>query len=291
LTRGKEAGRVDEVLEVKPMRRREVGVRVASRMAAIMAICALGGVLAGCPSAGIYRTARTLEEGNSDFGMAFSATRIAAGETTTTDPITGEKTTEDATSVVIPNLIPELNYHIGLTDDFEFGGRIAVGSLLMELDGKYRLMRSEDGRFHLAVQPAVGYRTAVVIEGINATLPVIVTYELARRTDLNVYGYGSYVSWTSTDDDMDVDLTADGLMLGGGMGLQFTGRTFYIMPMVDVSRLAWDSSGGDGDASSDLTLVTFGVAFGWYGGRELKKLEKMDEKLDRIENKLDKLEE
>ena len=57
-------------------------------------------------------------------------------------------------AVTVPGLIPELTYHIGVTEDVEFGGRVALGFGYGELDLKYRFHDS-DG-LHLAVAPALG---------------------------------------------------------------------------------------------------------------------------------------
>jgi len=147
-------------------------------------------VLQGCPASGIYRTARTLNEGESDFGLSFNATRYSTQDRQVTD-VNGNVTTEKGGSVVLPNLIPELNYHIGISEGLEFGGRVGLTSGLIEFDVKYRFLGGEGEKLHLAVQPAVGYRALFIVEGLHATLPVIATYDVAPTLSVNVAPYVS----------------------------------------------------------------------------------------------------
>ena len=112
----------------------------------------------GCLMAGNYHTAKTLEKGTSQFGMTFSGTQYTY---TTTDSATN--TTKSAT-FVLPNIIPEITYHIGMTVDVEAGGRVAIGSLGGEFDVKWRFFHND--KLHLAVAPAIGAQAFVLIEGV-----------------------------------------------------------------------------------------------------------------------------
>lgn len=256
-----------------------------------LGLLSLGLILAGCPSAGIYRSARTLEQGESDFGMSFSATRITSSKTTTTYEGGNEEQSESPT-IVIPNLIPELNYHVGMTDNLEIGGRIALSSGLMELDAKYRFLKAAGGKLHAAIQPAVGYRSFFVVEGVNFTLPLLVTYDVGDMLGINLFGYGNYMNWSPTDKDEFDEFALNAVSVGGGVGIEFRGETFHLMPTIDLSKtlINFDADSGASGSSSvnETTFVVFGINFGWYGGREIKKLKQMDEKLDRIEDKIDR---
>ncbi|MBN2724420.1 MAG: hypothetical protein JXR95_10150 [Deltaproteobacteria bacterium] len=239
--------------------------------------------LTGCPSAGIYRTAKTLEKGESDFGMTFSFVNV---ETHYKD----ENGQDDSWKLSVPNIFPELNYHIGIGNNMEVGGRVAVGSLMGEIDLKYRFYNS--GPLHLAVQPAIGYRSAILAVGTHVTFPVIMTYELSDMVSFNVFAYSSYMNIKPADDDIDSSSedniwNIEGVTMGGGAGIKITGETFYIMPTVDFSRLVVSLNGDREDWYTDF--VIFGVSFGFIGGKEMKKLKKMDEKLDRIEDKIDRI--
>ena len=119
-------------------------------------------VAQGCLSIGVYRTAEILPEGEGDFTMTFSATRYQGQETTNSqvDPETNEATTETVQNenVVLPNLLPEFAYHIGVAEDLEVGGRIVVLGGLLELDMKYRFLGKTGDDLQMAIQPALGYR-------------------------------------------------------------------------------------------------------------------------------------
>ena len=164
------------------------GFRVA---AVALALALFWLLLVGCPSAGIYRTAHVLDKGVGDFGMGFSAFRVTQSDYTIKDE-SGNEETVDGADFAFYNLIPELSYHVGVADDWEVGGRIALGSMLMELDAKYRFYHN--GPLHLAVQPALGYESFVVLEGPRVTLPLMLTYDLTDNLSVTAFAYGSYLA-------------------------------------------------------------------------------------------------
>ncbi len=240
-------------------------------------------LLTGCPATGVYRTAHTLGAGESDVSLTFSGFRITkVNNDETSDPIT------------IPNLIPELAYHIGLGNNMEVGGRVALGSMLFELDFKYKFFESIDKKLHMAIAPALGYRTFLLIEGVNVNLPVIMTYDLSSNFSINLFLYSSYINFKSAMDDSESDdfsdnggFMANSLTMGGGVGFKYTGETFYFMPSVDIGRTVMSFGDYAEDDSFSVTTMVFSITMGWIGGKEMKKLKAMDTKLDRIENKLD----
>src|SRR5262245_30535888 len=97
----------------------------------------------GCLMAGNYHSARVLEKGTSQFGLTFSATQFKSVEH---DSAGNEVNT---TYVAIPNILPEITYHIGVAENVEAGGRIGIGSLGGEFDVKWRFLRSD--KLHLAI--------------------------------------------------------------------------------------------------------------------------------------------
>jgi len=252
-------------------------------------------VLQGCPASGIYRTARTLEEGQNDWGLTFTATRYSVPEHIEVQP-DGSKKTIPEDAVTLPNIIPEVHGHIALAENIEVGGRIALMSGLTELDFKYRFIGGPNEKLHIAVQPAVGYRAAIGSEGPQFTLPLIATYDVASRLSVTVAPYGSYLDLTPLGDDTDDNpFSGTWITAGAVVGLEFRGDVFHIMPSVDISRTAVDftaeQKNADGTVKTsindNLSYLVFGLTFGWTQGKELQKLEKMDTKLDRIEKKLD----
>lgn len=252
------------------------------RMFAVVVALAAG-VLPGCLASGVYRTARTLNPGEGDLNLTFSATRFSTGEQVVTDAA-GKKTTTQADSITIPNIIPEVAYHIGVADNFEVGGRAALGSMLVELDAKYRLI--QNGGLHVAVDPSLGYRAIGTIEGPSLTLPVITTWDVTDHLALNLAPYVSYTNLTSTQKSLQ-SLSGKYMSVGGSVGVQIRGATAHFMPSVDFSQTVQDLSGSSGGTSVSQQFVIFSLTMGWVSGRELKKLDTMDEKLDRIEKKLD----
>ncbi|MGM0596953.1 MAG: hypothetical protein ACQES9_07950 [Myxococcota bacterium] len=237
--------------------------------------------LTGCPSAGVYRTAHTLKKGQSDFGLNFNAFQIKS---------TNEYDTQ---SVTIPNIIPELHYHIGVGNRMELGGRVALGSMMAEFDFKFKFFESMDRTTHLAVNPAMGYRSFVFIEGPHLTLPIIASFDLTRSLSITGFAYANYYNFQTPDGesidsqedyenaDSESAFIINGVTTGAGVGVKYTGETFYIMPSVDFFTTAVNFS--DDPAQNTMQGVVFNISFGWIGGKEMQKLNQMDRKLDRIE--------
>lgn len=69
---------------------------------------------------------------------------------------------------------------------------------------------------------------------------------------------------------------------GGSFGIEFTGRTAFFRPTLEWGTMVTDPGG---DAERFKIGAVF-LHFGFISGRELKKLEEMDQKLDRIEQKM-----
>jgi hypothetical protein len=186
-------------------------------------------LLTGCLTTGMYRTAHVLPQGEGDFAINFSVVRA-----TLDDP---RESAPGTTTFTYPNVLPELSYHYGISENVEVGGRFALGAGMIELDTKYRLLRSRP--LHLAVQPAVGYRSLGFIEGFHGALPIILTHDLTPSISLNTSLFGSYTRFATTDsvDTDDLDLSGDSVNLGGGVGIQFrTPAGFHFMPALEIQR-------------------------------------------------------
>lgn len=229
----------------------------------------------GCLMAGNYHSAKTLDKGVSNVGMTFSATRY---EVEDYDPDTGE--TEDA-AIVLPNIIPEVTYHIGMAEDVEVGGRVGLGSLAIEGDVKYRFFKND--KLHLAVAPALSYQSLLVIQGIGVRLPAIMTYELADNMDFTAAAYGAMTRYSEVDeDDADSDFGTFGGSLvstGAAIGFDLHGETFSIRPAVEFTRyvadLSNDDAGGEG-----FNVVNILVHISWKMGQEKQQLDRIERKID-----------
>src|SRR5215831_9324237 len=105
-----------------------------------------------CQSPAILRTARTLPAGANDFSLSFNLAHISArpaGVPAVARVAVGQFN--------YPDLVPELLYSHGITNDVELGGRVGLGSGSFELNSKLRFLRVAADRFHAALAPALGY--------------------------------------------------------------------------------------------------------------------------------------
>ena len=235
----------------------------------LTAILALG--TPACLNVGVYRTARTLPEGEGDFSMTWSYVRAKIGKREVTTEVNGQEIVVDEQPAAIftyPNLVPELAYHHGVTDDLELGGRLALAAGLAELDAKYRFIGSQESEFHLAVQPAGGYRALGFIEGFSASLPLIATYDLSDGISINAAGFGMFTSFdTSIEDAEDnVDFSGKSIIAGGSGGIQFrTSGGFHLMPSVEYQHSL--SRSGDAQSLPNINSLLVGLTLGWGPGR------------------------
>jgi hypothetical protein len=244
-----------------------------NRFAVVMAF-ALG--TGGCLMAGNYQSAKPLGKGIGQFGLTFSTTRY---EHDTTDTSTGQTTRE---AIVLPNLIPEVTYHLGINDDVDVGGRVALGSLGLEADVKFRVLHSD--KLHLAIAPALGYLAFVVVEGVSARLPGILTYELADNIDLNLAAFVSTTKYSTTSGgSSDFDMFSGTLLSSGGaVGFDLHGETFTIRPSVEFTRYLYNFNAGSSNASDGFNTVNVMVHIAWTLGKEKQQLNRIENKIDRL---------
>ncbi len=234
------------------------------------------GLWAGCLPVGNYHSARTLGEGETSVGITFSATTYTVTEVNDAGEL-------ESDSLTLPSVIPEVAYHIGVTDDFELGGRIAPGFLFAEIDGKYRFFQSNG--LHLAAAPAVGQAFAIVGTMTTVRLPLLLSYELHPRFAFNAGVNATLYRVSSVDSDRDLPFTSDDGSLstaGFSLGLEVIGDTAFLRPSIEVSRALY----GESDREDPLQIAAVVLHFGTVSGRELKRLDEMDRKLDEINDKL-----
>lgn len=224
--------------------------------------------LSACPMAGNYHSARTLEKGTSAVGMTFSITQY---ETDVDNDGMTEK-------FAWPNFIPELTYHVGITDDVEVGGRVALGSMGMEADVKWRFYHND--KLHVAIAPAIGYQAFVFLQGGLLRLPGVLTYDLNEHFALNLAVFGSSTHFSSTN-DVEGAAAFDGTLVatGAAFGVEIRGETLMIRPALEFTRFVADF---DGETFEPFNTVNILVHIAFIGGREKKQLNRMERKLDRV---------
>jgi hypothetical protein len=226
----------------------------------------------GCLMAGNYHSAKTLNKGESQLGMTFSSTRYVVE---TTDSM--GNTEDDA--VVIPNIIPEISYHIGMAEDVEIGGRVGLGSLAIEGDVKYRFFKNE--KLHMAIAPAISYQSLLVIEGLGVRLPAILTYQLADNFDFTAAVFGSTTRYSSLDENEDSDFGTFGGSLvstGGAIGFDLHGETFSIRPAIEYTRYV--ARLDDVEDQGDFSTLNILVHIAFTLGKEKQQLDRIERKID-----------
>jgi len=250
---------------------------------------------AGCLGGGALRSAKTLDPGIGEFGMGipiFNQYTGSDGKVTTKNLNTGATSTgsgSGSTTVAVPSIIPELSYHLGVSDDFELGGRLAIASLTAEIDGRYRFVRR--GPLHVAVGPSIAYTNLFVLSITQFNLPIALTYEFSSRVAVTVAARAGYWMTKATEGEWEKIFKGNGLALGGAVGLEIRGRTFYLRPYFDYTRVGGrnttTTTSEEITADWSFSMATIGIGIGWLIGKEHEMLERVEDKLDRIERKMD----
>lgn len=235
-------------------------------------ICAALMPVAACLMSGNYHSAKTLEKGESEFGVTFSGT-------TYEKTVTNSDGSTSRLNATIPNIIPELTFHLGMSDNLEAGGRVSIGALGMEGDVKYRFYHGD--KLHLAIAPAIGGQAFILIEGGYVRLPVILTYELADNFDFTIAGFGASAHYNSISSDFS-DFKGTLVSSGVAVGVDLHGETFTIRPSVEFTRYLYNFSTDSGSTSDGFNTVNFLVHIAFVGGREKKQLDRIEQKLDRM---------
>jgi hypothetical protein len=241
-------------------------IRWCSVLSAVLCIATTG-----CMMTGSYHSARTLEPGTSNFGLTFGIDEFQV----------------DSTSVFYPNLIPELTFHSGIAENMEVGGRVALGSLGIEGDFKYRFLHK--GSLHLAMVPAIGYQGLLIMKGMTFSLPMVATVELQKHFSITAAGFGRYAHYSSSSGDNSIDsalaaIVGDAVIYGGSFGPEISGETFFFRPTIEFARIE-PAAGADWKGRNRLSVA---VHLGWIMGREKQQLDRIENKLDKMDKKLDK---
>lgn len=150
------------------------GVTPAGRAA----LASLASWFAGCPSAGIYSSPRTLPPGTSQHGVIVETFALNRGH--------GLTRTDGGGVVPVPTMLYALRY--GLTPRLEVGGRVGLGALGADL--KFGLVRSR--WIDLAVDPGVlvgyGRNQGETFPGVVLNLPAFVGLNASPRLQVILGG-------------------------------------------------------------------------------------------------------
>lgn len=239
-----------------------------------------------CLMLGNTQTARTLDRGTGEVGLTFGATSYQF-ETTTVDEDTGEAKKENL-NVVYPVMIPEIPFGVAITDDVSVGGRVAPQSLGLEANVKWRFLHAD--QLHMAVQPSVNYQAWLLVQGVGARLPLLVTYDLNDHLAFTTSLHGAYTDWSFADEDFKPDDDDEGqaawnggiASFGLGAGLEIHTESFFLRPCFEFNRYQQNFDRRFEDAFEPFNSFGFMVNIGWVMGKTKKQLDRMEKKIDRV---------
>ena len=224
----------------------------------------------GCFASRLTQTAEPLGEGISEVSISFNSTQITT--------INGEDV-----GGFWPNLIPNAHYGIGISDKMDFFGNLSLASWYGEVGVKYALSSNSDGALSLA--PSVGLSPLGPLASTRTTLPLLYTRRLSETSSVTVMAEATYrrrgdASSSSFGEDLSGTFVGNTLGVGGGIGFEVRGRSFYVRPALTYTYYNATLAGAEDDQAMGMGQVA--VTIGRTGG-------KMEAQLDRIEQKLDNM--
>ena len=251
---------------------------------ATLSILLLALTSTACLPLGVYGEARTLKEDQTEVTLAWNATKwTTSAQEAEVDENGAETQSASAESDGwLPNLIPEVAFGVGMTDDFTLGGRAALGSMYFEINGKYRFVNSD------ALQASAGFqlggRAFGPFEGVNVTAPLWLSYDLSKKITATVSPYIQYskisiADPTGSGSDF-TGIEGESIYAGTSLSVLIKGRTLHFGPTFEYQRSIKTFVEGDALDTPDFMMV--GIVLGFPMGEEL-------ESLDRIESKIDAL--
>ncbi len=212
-------------------------------------------LLCGCPSMTTMGTARTLDQGETQFFVAPEYSRFSMGGQPLSEPTV------------------EIGGRYGITDEVEVGARVWLPGYAV--DTKIALLRSEteDSGWDLSVAPAVSYMGSMsgTAEGsgyeLHVTtiyLPLLIGYNLGGGNSVVLGARLADQIWTTEDQE---DTTANLLYIGSSLSFVWkVAEGIRIAPEVALAAPVVESVPGFGtDVGIGATLLQAGVAF-IFGG-------------------------
>ena len=235
-----------------------------------------------CLPLGVYGEARTLKEDQTDVSLAWNATRWTAPAQEAEFDENGEEITEaNAESEAwLPNLIPEVAFGVGITDDLTIGGRAALGSMYFEMNGKYRLVDAD--AFQTSAGLQIGARAFGPFEGYSVTAPLWLSYDVAKKLTMTVSPYIQYskVSLTDSGSDTFTGIEGESIYAGASLSILIKGRTLHFGPTFEYQHSLKTFVEGDALDTPDFMMV--GLILGFPMGEELESLDRIEDKLDAL---------
>jgi hypothetical protein len=120
----------------------------------------------------------------------------------------------------------------------------------------------------------LGYRALFYYTGPHFYLPLIASFDLPSSFMINAFAYANYYNLNATQrsdssyywggedpPDTRTYLFINGITTGVGLGLKYSGRSFYIMPSIEYFTTIVDFS--DDPAQVAIKGFVINISFGW----------------------------
>jgi len=227
--------------------------------------------MTNCVSLSNYQSAKVNDDGISEIGLTFGWNSYARLDSS-------GKADEDSV-LAIPVILPEISFGTALNKRIEIGGRAMPQTAGIEGTFKWGFYQGKS--IYLAIAPSLGLRAFPYGQGFSR-FPLLFTWDINKKFSIHsslFFGH-SQAGESSNEEYNEWIQKTFGASNSGGMslGFQFSGETFTISPILEVSGI----SPADPDEVEWEPYGRTGVAIylGWKLGKENQQLDRIEKKLD-----------
>lgn len=251
-------------------------------MKRIITVLCLTMLLSRCAMVGNVHSAKTLDPGVASVSLSVDGAGIMYSYS---DSLQKADSTLSEPSV-IPNatLLPNINFKMGVAENYELGVHFVPQLLGIEATVKHRFL--QNGPHHVAAAP---YFSFYLLKNYSAGAHGIYTYELSKSLCINMSAYSNF-TYLDNLESMTRELTESMHFLGFGgiIGPQISGESVFFTPAFEYNIFI--------PLKENFTFMhvqsyRVSLTFGWYIGKVKRQLNRIEKKIDTIDRKLDNREE
>jgi len=185
--------------------------------------------------------------------------------------------------MVIPNatLLPNVNFKMGVKENYELGVLVVPQLLGLEASVKYRFLKS--GQNHFAVAP---FSSFYLLKNYSAGAHGIYTFEASDAFLLNMSAFSSFTYQDNTEVLSEEVFTSNQfLAFGGVFAPQICGESVFFIPAFEYNIFIPLK---ENNTLMHIQTYRVSLSFGWYIGKVKQQLNRIENKIDAMDRKIDK---
>lgn len=251
-------------------------------MAVKKIICALALPLfvVQCSMVANIHSAKTLDPGVSSLSLSIDGAGVMYSFSDSLAKFDSEEYLEPQ---VLPNatLLPNINFKMGVKENYEIGVLFAPQLLGIEASVKHRFLKSSQN--HFAFAPFASY---YLLKNYSAGAHGIYTFEASDNFLLNMSLFSSFTYQDNIEIlSQEVVASHNFLAFGGVFAPQVCGESVFFIPAFEYSIFIPLI---ENSAITHIQTYRVSLTFGWYIGKVKQQLNRIESKIDAMDRKLDR---